>query len=237
MASKFDHRSNDPELMDDLNSSGQVIEQTLKELEVINKWLGGNYVTTNGLSKLVSRQELSSSPLVILDLGCGSGDMLKRMANWGRKRNIKLQLIGIDANPNIIEWAKNNSKDYEEISFKCLNIFSEDFKNIPCDIITSTLFTHHFTDEELIILLKQFKEQAKMGLVINDLHRHWFAFYSIKILTSVFSKSPMVKYDAALSVLRSFRKKDIQKVLTESGCKQYSLRWLWAFRWQLVIRF
>ncbi|MBL3654695.1 methyltransferase domain-containing protein [Fulvivirga sediminis] len=237
MPSKFENRSNEPELMDDLNSSGQVIDQTLKELEVINKWLGGNYVTTNGISKLASNRKQTDSPLIIVDLGCGSGDMLKRIARWGRKTKLKLQLIGIDANPNIIEWAKNNSKDYDEISYKCLNIFSDEFKNIKCDFITATLFTHHFTDKELIQLLKQFRHQAKLGVVINDLHRHWFAFHSIKILTSVFSKSAMVKYDAALSVLRSFRKKDLQKILNESGCTQYSLKWLWAFRWQLIIRF
>jgi hypothetical protein len=46
------NRSYEEELMDDLEASGEVITQTLKELETINKWLGGNYVTTNGLDQL-----------------------------------------------------------------------------------------------------------------------------------------------------------------------------------------
>jgi 2-polyprenyl-3-methyl-5-hydroxy-6-metoxy-1,4-benzoquinol methylase len=228
----FNKRSNEIEIMDDLTSSGHVIDQTLKELETINKWLGGNYVTINGIEKLITT---STKELTIADLGCGGGDMLKLIANWSRKNNIKLKLIGIDANPNIIEFAKRNCIDFPEISFLSINIFDDAFKEMKFDIITATLFTHHFTDEELIILLNQFKSQCHLGLVINDLHRHWFAYYSIKCLTSLFSKSEMVKNDAAVSVMRSFRKTEITEILKSGRLKNFTIQWMWAFRWQIII--
>jgi 2-polyprenyl-3-methyl-5-hydroxy-6-metoxy-1,4-benzoquinol methylase len=229
----FSKRSYETELMDDFDSSGEVVDQTLRELETINKLLGGNYVTISGLNKLVDN---SHKELVIADLGCGGGDMLKLVAKWGRKRNLKLRLIGIDANPNIVAFAQENCKSFPEISFIAINIFDQGFIQLEFDVIIATLFTHHFTEDELTTILKTANKQCRLGIVINDIHRHWFAYHSIKLLTQLFSKSEMVKNDAAVSVMRSFTKQDIENILAKSESKNFSLRWMWAFRWQLVIR-
>ncbi|MTI41945.1 methyltransferase domain-containing protein [Fulvivirga lutimaris] len=229
----FSQRSAEVELMDDLESSGEVIEITLKELETINKWLGGNFVTIDGISQLIKNKK---GKITIADLGCGGGDMLKLIAKWGRKIKVDFDLIGIDANPSIIAFAKENCSNYPEITFECININDEAFRSRTFDIITSTLFTHHFTNEELKELLLSAHKQSKIGVVINDLHRHWFAYYSIKWLTSLFSKSEMVRNDAAVSVMRSFRKKELKTLLSKAGIRPYSIKWMWAFRWQLVIK-
>lgn len=228
-------RSSQEEVMDDLNSSGSVIDQTLKELETINTLLGGNYVTLNGLDVLLNPEEKQRT-FIIADLGCGGGDILRLIATWGKRKNISLQLIGFDANPNIIEFAKKHTSD-SNIQYQSLNIFSEEFKQQKIDVVVSTLFFHHFTSDQLIEFFKQLKNQVTVGIVINDLHRHWFAYYSIKWLTQLFSKSPMVVNDAPLSVARSFHKKDWVEILEKAGITNYTLRWMWAFRWQAVIRF
>ena len=69
------------------------------------------------------------------------------------------------------------------------------------------------------------KNQAKRGLVINDIHRHPLAYYSIKWLTQLFSKSAMVKFDAPLSVLRAFKKEDLKRILHQAGITTYQLKW------------
>jgi hypothetical protein len=97
------------------------------------------------------------------------------------------------------------------------------------------LFTHHFTDEELVQLFQGLKQKVRLAIVINDLHRHPLAYYSIKWLTGWFSKSPMVKNDAALSVLRSFRRNDWESIFQQAGLTEYSIRWRWAFRWQICV--
>lgn len=226
-------RSYDEELMDDLESAGEVIDQTLRELEVINRLLGGNSVTTNGIQKLIADRTYEQ-PLVIADLGCGGGDIMILIAKWAAKRGVEVKLIGFDANPHIIDYALENCKAYDNISFEVQDIFTEEFRKRKFDIICCTLFTHHFTDEQLINIFHQFKSQARTGTIVNDLHRHWFAYYAIKLLTQAFSKSPMVKYDAPLSVARSFRKKDLRKIMQRAAIDQYRLRWMWAFRWQLL---
>lgn len=234
MSSLYARRSQKPELMDDFEVDGFIIEQTLRELEIINKWLGGNYVTINAIDKLIGKDR--DKTWRIIDLGCGGGEMLKLIALWARKRSIRVELIGIDANQHVVNYAEKNSLEFPEISFITGNVLSEDVMPMAADIITATLFTHHFSDKDLIWLFQRAKKCASVGLVINDLHRHWFAYRSIKMLTALFSKSPLVKNDAGLSVLRAFKKHELVRILQAAGISQFSIKWRWAFRWQVIAR-
>jgi len=231
----FSNRSVEIEIMDDLNCTGDVLYQTLRELEVINKWLGGNSITLDAIEKLLASHS-NAGEVSIADLGCGGEDMLRLIDAWGKEKNLKMNLIGIDANPNIIEFAKRNQKDYPHIRFQTCNIFSEEFRNQKYDVVIGTLFYHHFSHEQLVHFFKQLKRQVAIGFIINDIHRHWLAYYSIKALTRAFSKSSMVKYDAPLSVLRAFKKQELLKIMDESFAENFSIRWKWAFRWQVIAK-
>jgi hypothetical protein len=103
-------------------------------------------------------------------------------------------------------------------------IFSEAFKNETGDIAVATLFFHHFTHQQLIEIVIRLKQQTRLGYVVNDLHGNPLAFYSIKLLTKMFSKSAMVKYDAPLSVLRGFSKAELVDILKQAGIEQCSLK-------------
>lgn len=231
MKSIFSQRSNAVEIMDDLDCDGEVVHQTLRELEFINRTLGGNQITVDGVNSLLQNHK-SLTPLEIIDLGCGGGDMLLLLSKKFPAKNMKL--AGIDANPHIVEYARRNGGN-SNITFECTNILSEEFESKTFDIAIATLFFHHFSFEELVNVLKKLYSHVKVGIVINDLHRHPLAYYSIKLLTKLFSKSAMVKFDAPLSVLRGFSKKEIEYMLNKAGIKTYSLHWQWAFRWKVVI--
>ncbi len=232
----FSKRSSAEEIMDDLHCSGEVLHQTLRELENINYLLGGNQVTLNGLNQLLEDVPLSKD-LHIVDLGCGGGDILKLIRRLLDLKKFTATLTGIDANPNVIKFATNNTPTSYRIQYESLNIFSEDFRARKFDIVTGTLFFHHFTTEQLVAFFKQLKNQASVGLIINDIHRHWFSYYSIKWLTQIFSRSRMVRHDAPLSVLRAFSKDELQGILKQSGIINFRIKWRWAFRWQVIVRF
>jgi len=228
-------RSQQIEIMDDLNCSGEVVDQTLRELETINRLLGGNAVTVDGTSRLLKGQ-LKSKTISIADLGCGGGDIMKLIYSWGKKNDWLFKLVGIDANPNIIAFAKKNSISFPELAYEAIDIFSEEFKLKKFDIMVATLFFHHFSKEQLVAFFTQAKKQVRIGIVINDIHRHWFAYHSIRWLTKIFSRSAMVKFDAPLSVQRAFTKNELLEILEKANIKNYTLRWMWAFRWQVVIK-
>jgi 2-polyprenyl-3-methyl-5-hydroxy-6-metoxy-1,4-benzoquinol methylase len=231
----FQHRSTDIEIMDDLECQGEVVNQTLRELDFINQWLGGNTVTISAFKSIVAKMDQHAS-ISVADLGCGSGEMLRLIARLSEQTGKKMTLTGLDANPGIIDFAKKHSTKFDNIQFEATNIFSEEFKKRKFDIVLCTLFLHHFSAEELVSIFKSLKNQALQGVVVNDIHRHPLAYYSIKWLTQLFSKSAMVKFDAPLSVLRAFSKNELKTILHQAGIYHYELKWKWAFRWQLIIQ-
>ena len=232
----FSKRSSVEEIMDDLHCSGEDLHQTLRELESINHLLGGNDVTMNGIHQLLDKVRISKD-LNIVDLGCGGGGILKLIRRLLDKKKIGGVLTGIDANPNVVKFALSQTPASCRIQYESLNIFSDEFKARKFDIVTGTLFFHHFTTEQLVGFLKQLKSQASLGLIINDIHRHWFSYYLIKWLTQLFSRSRMVRHDAPLSVLRAFTKNELLEILLRSGIVHFSIKWRWAFRWQVIVRF
>src|SRR5687768_12096020 len=231
----FTQRSTGLEMMDDLDVSGRDLNQALHELESINYLLGGNYATLNGLSQILEKSE--PGKIHIADLGCGSGDMLKIIRRLLEKRKINATLTGFDANPNVIRFAVANTPETCRIQYEVINIFSPEFRNRKFDIVMGTLFFHHFSTPQLIAFFKQLKVQVTKGLIINDIHRHWFSYYSIMWLTRFFSRSSMVKHDAPMSVLRSFHKQELVGILQSAGIVHYRIKWRWAFRWQVIIWF
>ncbi|GGK87308.1 methyltransferase domain-containing protein [Rufibacter glacialis] len=233
----FSQRSTLPELMDDLTLASDDLRRNLQELEFINEWLGGHDVVRNGLNQLLKHPLSVSFPekkLKIADLGSGGGDTLRMVARWARRRNQPVELVGIDANAFMLNYSAAHSQPYPEISYRQADVFSPEFARQEYDIVICSLFLHHFPDQALASLLAQLQGQARVAVLVNDLHRHPLAFYSIKTLTQVFSRSYLVKNDAPLSVLRGFSRADWQRILELAGIRSYRLQWKWAFRWQLV---
>ena len=232
----FRERSTEMEIMDDLCYTGPLMDRTLYELEIINKWLGGNDVTLRGIMKMVINHDPETT-ICIADLGCGRGDILRLIHLWAKKENRKVRLLGIDANPYIVEAARTNLRQYPEIELLTMNVFSTAFQSMKFDVVVGTLFYHHFTDEQLSGFFQQLKDQVRIGYIINDIHRHVIAFYSIRLLTKYFSRSSMVKFDAPLSVLRAFKKRELVEILKNAGAGIFTIQWKWAFRWQVLVYF
>jgi hypothetical protein len=155
------------------------------------------------------------------------------IVKYCQQMNIKIHCIGIDYNKECIAFAKENNYLKDNTEFIYSDYSKVHFENNP-DIIFSSLFCHHFTDEELIFQLKWMQENSRTGFFINDLQRHWLAWYSIRFLTQLFSKSYLVKNDASLSVERGFIKKDWQLLFSKTKIFNFQITWQWAFRYLIV---
>jgi 2-polyprenyl-3-methyl-5-hydroxy-6-metoxy-1,4-benzoquinol methylase len=225
----FSQRSYKKELLDADDIPKEDLFQNLKELDTINALLGGYNISFKALSKLLTKNKTYT----VVDIGSGGGDTLKRIYKWSKTQNYNLRLFGIDLKQTCINYSESNNPN-SEIKFIC-----DDYKNIykhlpKADVIHACLFCHHLTNEEIIELIR-FVQANQSILIINDLERHAVAYYSIKFLTKLFSKSYLVKNDAPLSVLRGFKKKEWEAIIKASGAKNYSITYKWAFRHEVII--
>lgn len=224
-------RSYQKELMDGDDIPFEAMAQTLRELNIINTRLGGHAITLKGIKNFLQ----DTSRLTVCEIGCGGGDNLFAISRYCEKKKIPVSFIGIDMNPECIAFAK---QQYPQLP--CQWICS-DYKAVKFDeqqpsVIFSSLFCHHFTNEELVPMLQWLRRNSRLGFFINDLQRHWLAFYLIRYITKFFSRSYLVKHDASLSVARSFRRKDWQQLFQQAGIDEYTITWKWAFRYLVTAR-
>ena len=228
------NRTDKEELMDDFSIGGDLLRDTLDKLENINRWLGGNLMTVKALKKVLKNHP-KEQELIIADIGCGHGDILRDVAKFGRKNGYKMKLIGMDANPTAIAYANELSAEFPELSFKTEDIFSEAFKNRKFDVVLATLFLHHFKEAQLASFLGNTLKQTKIGIVVNDLHRHKLAYYLFMLL-SVFIKNNMIIEDGLTSVLRGFKRNELAHISKKLKVKP-QISWKWAFRFQWILKY
>ncbi|RZJ57937.1 MAG: methyltransferase domain-containing protein, partial [Flavobacterium sp.] len=152
-------RTKEPETMDDFSLEGEELRSALDKIAGINRLLGGNKLTLNGVKELIEGVD-KSREITIVDIGCGNGDMLRMLAEYAVTANLKLNLIGIDANQFTIDYAKKLSADFNNISYTCIDIFTPEFETMRYDIALCTLTLHHFSDEEILQIMATFNRNA-----------------------------------------------------------------------------
>ncbi|MBZ9729698.1 methyltransferase domain-containing protein [Salegentibacter sp. JZCK2] len=228
-------RTSEVEIMDDFDLQGNELDQTLRDLDNINKWLGGNKITLEGVKNIVLKQT-NTQEIHITDVGCGNGAVLREIARWGRKNKYNLKLAGIDANTHAIGIAEKMSIGFPEIEFLALDIFSEEFKNFHCDIILCTLTLHHFKNGEILELLNLFSQQSRLGVVINDLHRSKLAYRLFQVFCSVFIRNEIARKDGLISILRGFKKEELKNFAGKIPQANHKITWKWAFRYRWIIQ-
>lgn len=226
------YRSNQSEIMDDLDMTGEVLIKTLDQLASINKWLGGNKITLDGVQSLLKNFS-ENRTIKIVDLGCGNGDMLRKVADFGRKYGFKFDLVGLDANQATINYAIDLSTNYPEITYRKQDVLSTEFKEQKYDIAMCTLFLHHFEDDLALDLIRNLSSNAAIGVIVNDLHRNKLAYYLFSALGPII-KNHMVQTDGLISILRGFKRVDLRKYATKIKYKS-TINWRWAFRYQWII--
>jgi SAM-dependent methyltransferase len=236
MAIDTTYRSQEPEIMDDFNLEGETLRDALDKIADINKLLGGNAITLDGVKKLLKYSTGNNYPIRILDVGCGNGDMLRTIADDARKSGLSCELTGMDANAFTISHAQQLSVNYPEINYLCADVFETLKGNEPYDIILCTLTLHHFKDEDILTLLQGFSKHSRLGFVINDLHRSAIAYYLFKALCFVFRLNDMSREDGLISILRGFKKEDLLYYSKQLRLKSDSIKWKWAFRYQWIVK-
>ena len=153
-----------------------------------------------------------TGPWRILDVGFGAGDMLARIARWGERRGVALDLAGVDLNPKSAAVARARLGDRARL-------ITGDYRNLAgqgWDIILSSLVSHHMTPAQRTEFLRFMESEAKRGWLVNDLHRRRLPFAGYPLLAALAFVDPIVRRDGQLSVGRSFRRAEWVAMLAEA---------------------
>lgn len=219
----FGLRNYSPEIMDNTSIAGEELDRALRELKLINKFLGGNAVTRTGIKLLFPHHK---DKITILDAGSGGGFSFH---GSGLKT---LKFYSLDKNPAACRFIKNNTGKRIAV---CGDVKALPIRDKSFNIAHASLLLHHFNENDLVDILRSFIAVSREGVIINDLRRSFRAYLGIKLLTALFSQSKMVKNDGPLSVKKGFKFEELTCLMKTLKISHYTLKRKWAFRWLLVI--
>lgn len=203
-----------PELMDHA-SDPKELGADLRNLEAINRFLGGRSLIRRQLKRVLSRLP-SGRSLRVLDVATGGGDLPREVAGQLRRRGIRATLLAIDYNPLTIATAREWSRGLPEIRFARGDARRLPIREGSVDLVLASLLLHHFGDEEAIQVLREMARVTRHALIVNDLRRSPTALALIWLLTR-FCRNRMTRYDGPLSVRRAFTVAEMRRLAEAAG--------------------
>jgi ubiquinone/menaquinone biosynthesis C-methylase UbiE len=196
------NRSTAKEMMDAPDNPRDLLEDDLRNLRIINRYLGNYRSVLRGVKRIVEEQKLRHFSL--LDVGTGSGDIPVKIAAWARRKNLAAELIALDPEPVTLRAAVHQTRDYPEIALVRSDGRALPFATGSFDFVLSSQMLHHFSEEGIIHLLRGWSRVARRAIIVSDLIRHPVAYHGIGLLTKLFTRNIMTRTDAPLSVERAF---------------------------------
>ena len=215
MFEKFRQRSYELEHLDKGDYTPEEYEGCIVELQRVNEWLGDARALRNSLLKDVEAAGLQS--FSVLDVGAGSGELLRVAAKWARATNRRTRLVGLELNERSAKAILEESSNFPEISSVRADGFRLPFKADQFEYVICSLFTHHFRDSQIVELLREFSRVARRRVFVIDLNRNPVAYFFYTTVGHLFLHNRLIREDGALSILRSFKPAELQTLGQQAG--------------------
>lgn len=216
----FDKRLNTPERIDTGDYTLEEYDTFLREIAFINRYLGDKRALKKTLLAEIERERLSE--FSVLDVGCGSGELLRIIAEFAAKSGRKASLTGIDLNPISSATTRTESREFPEIVSVRGDAFKLPFADAAFDYAISSLFFHHLTDEQIPHVLREMSRVSRRGIFVIDLHRDPVAYVGYKIFCFVFRISELVRHDGSLSIKKGFRTEELSDLADHADLSEVS---------------
>ena len=228
MLDKFRRRSQRLEYIDTGNYTAEEYESCIGELQLVNRWMGDAHSLRTSLLREIEAQQLRS--FSILDVGAGSGELLRVAASWARETDREVRAVGLELNERSAESINEESQRYEEISSVRANALELPFADSQFDYVICSLFTHHFLDEQVVQILREMSRVAKRRIFVIDLHRHPIAYFLYTTLGKVILHNRLLRHDGALSILRSFKADELMALAQRAGLRDVLIERRFPYR-------
>jgi SAM-dependent methyltransferase len=172
--------------------------------------------------------------LSLIDVGYGYGDVLRAIHVWGRQKDFDLDLVGLDLNPMSEPIARAATPPDMAIDFRTGDVFTTELGR-RFDFVISSQMTHHLSDEALVAFIRWMERTAVRGWFIGDLHRHAIPFLTFGLLARLAGWHRFVQHDGPVSIARSFRREDWQRLLAAAGQTPATVEIRWHVPFRLCV--
>jgi SAM-dependent methyltransferase len=228
MFSKFRQRSLELEHLDKGDYTPEEYEGCIVELQRVNRWLGDASALRDSLLKEIDRLNLRS--FSVIDVGAGSGELLRLIAEWSRKTDRNAQLVGVELNSRSAKAIIEESAIFPSISAARGDAFRLPFRDGQFDFAFCSLFTHHFKDDMVVAILRELSRVAARGIFVIDLHRHPVAYWFYTTVGRLFLHNRLIREDGALSILRSFAPDELARLAQRANLKDIKVERHFPYR-------
>ena len=211
----FEHRSSEPERIDTGDYTEEEYKTFLREIRFINRWIGDRWALRKSLLKRID--ELDLRTLSVLDVGAGSGEILKEIALSARNRKAEAFLVGLDLNELSAQSIAIEGKSFSEINSVRGDALSLPFRDGAFDFAICSLFTHHFSDDGVVEIMREMKRVSRRGIFVIDLHRERGAYRMYKLFCFAFRISKLVRDDGLLSIKKGFQPDELSQLAERAG--------------------
>lgn len=226
----FRRRATTPELMDGDDVTQAQFAACVADLAMVNTVTIARPPTLAFVKAAVLAIPSDATP-TILDVGFGEGDMLRSIAAMLQRMGRQARLVGIDLNWRSEAVARAATPAGMAIEWCTGDAYAWSKDHTP-DLVISSLVTHHMDDAEVVRFLAWMEATARQGWFVNDLHRHWLAWYGFKAMATLARWHPFVRHDGPVSVARSFRRDEWLALLRQAGVAESAvIRWRFPFRY------
>jgi ubiquinone/menaquinone biosynthesis C-methylase UbiE len=224
----FEKRSYQLERIDTGDYTPGEYECFLREIAFINRMTGDLRTVKKTLFREIERENLSE--FSVLDVGAGSGEMLRYVANFAAVAGRKAALTGIELNEVSAAAIGQESRDFTGISSVRGDALKMPFADGSFDYAVCSLFTHHLPDEKVVDVLREMARVARRGIFVIDLHRHRLAYSLYRLFCTVFRISRLVREDGLLSIRRSFKPGELNELAKKAGIRNASVERHFIYR-------
>lgn len=221
MFAQFGRRSLELEHLDKGDYTPEEYEGCIIELQRVNRWLGDASALRGSLLKEIETSKLSTFSVV--DVGAGSGELLRVVADWARQTQRKAQLTGIELNARSATAILQESAASPEISAVRADALKLPFADKQFDYAICSLFTHHFKNDQVVAILSELSRVASRRIFVIDLHRHPVAYYFYTTIGRLFLHNRLIREDGALSILRSFVPAELESLAQRASLRDISV--------------
>ena len=228
MFEQFRKRSHELEHLDKGDYTPEEYEGCLVELRRINRFLGDASALRHSLFFDVESNGLKS--FSVLDVGAGSGELLRVTARWARETGRRALLVGLELNARSAKAILEESQGLGSINSVRGDALGLPFTDDCFDYAICSLFTHHFKDEQVVAILNELSRVARRRIFVIDLHRHPLAYYLYTTVGRLFLHNRLIREDGALSILRGFRPQELMQLAARAKLAGVNLERRFPFR-------